>query len=49
MYPRDAKNKEGKLRLLYECIPLSYIIEIAGGKAIDGKKRILDVDITSTH
>ncbi|KAI3474164.1 hypothetical protein Pfo_028952 [Paulownia fortunei] len=35
--------KNGNLRLLYECAPMSYLIEQAGGKAIDGCQRILDI------
>jgi len=48
-YPPDNKNKEGKLRLTYECIPLSYLAEQAGGKAIDGKMRILEKVPTDIH
>lgn len=43
MYPADNNNKNGKIRLLYEANPLSMIIEQAGGKAIDGHNRILDI------
>lgn len=49
IYPTTTKSPKGKLRLLYECNPLAYIIEQAGGKAIDGKKRILEKDITELH
>nr|GMD45001.1 fructose-1,6-bisphosphatase, chloroplastic [Ipomoea batatas] len=42
-YPRDKKSKNGKLRLLYECAPMSFIVEQAGGKGSDGHKRILDI------
>ena len=38
-----------QLRLLYECAPLAYIIEKAGGKAHSGKKPILDIQPTSIH
>ncbi len=48
-YPPDKKNKEGKLRLTYECIPLSFLAEHAGGKAIDGEMRILDKQPTDIH
>ncbi|MDI6767677.1 MAG: class 1 fructose-bisphosphatase [Bacteroidota bacterium] len=48
-YPGDKKNPEGKLRLCYECNPMSYIIEQAGGRAINGKRRILDVQPTALH
>lgn len=37
------------MRLLYECNPMAYIIEQAGGKASSGKERILDVVPTSIH
>ena len=36
MYPRDAKNKEGRLRLMYEANPMAFIVEQAGGAATDG-------------
>ncbi len=42
-YPADLKSKTGKLRLLYECAPMSYLAEQAGGKGSDGHKRILDI------
>ena len=32
MYPRDAKNKEGRLRLMYEANPMAFIVEQAGGE-----------------
>ncbi|MBA4313476.1 MAG: class 1 fructose-bisphosphatase [Chlorobiaceae bacterium] len=48
-YPGDKKNPEGKLRLCYECNPMAYIIEQAGGRATDGKKRILEVQPTALH
>ena len=43
MYPQDAKYKEGRLRLLYEANPMSFIVEQAGGAATNGFQRILDV------
>lgn len=49
MYPADKKNSCGKLRLMYECNPLSFIIENAGGKSIDGKMRILDIIPKEAH
>jgi fructose-1,6-bisphosphatase I len=49
IYPSTAKSPKGKLRLLYECNPLAYIIEQAGGKASDGKNRILDITPTALH
>jgi fructose-1,6-bisphosphatase I len=42
IYPATSKNPNGKLRLLYECNPLAYIIEVAGGRATDGHQRILE-------
>jgi fructose-1,6-bisphosphatase I len=49
MYPRDSKNKEGRLRLMYEANPMSFIIEQAGGAATDGATRILDVQPKGLH
>lgn len=49
MYPADTKNPDGKLRLMYECNPLSYIIECAGGKSTTGRLRILDIQPTKIH
>ena len=49
VYPANAKNTSGKLRLLYECNPLAFICEQAGGLAIDGRKRILDILPTHLH
>ncbi len=51
MYPRDQRpsGKIGKLRLMYEANPMSFIVEQAGGAAIDGKQRILDVQPTELH
>jgi len=49
LYPGDSRNKNGKLRLMYENNPLAYICEQAGGRAIDGTKRILDVLPTELH
>ncbi len=49
MYPADIKNPKGKLRLLYEANPLSFIIEQAGGKASDGKNRILEIIPDTLH
>ena len=48
-YPANAKSPKGKLRLLYECNPLAFICEQAGGAAIDGTKRILEVQPTELH
>ena len=49
MYPADSKNKNGKLRLLYECNPMAFLMEAAGGMATTGKERILDVKPTKLH
>lgn len=49
IYPTTTKSPKGKLRLLYECNPLAYIIEQAGGKATTGGKRIMEVPIKELH
>lgn len=49
IYPRGTTAPKGKLRLLYECNPLAFIIEQAGGKASDGKQRIMDIKPTELH
>jgi fructose-1,6-bisphosphatase I len=49
MYPSDSSMSTGKLRLVYECNPMAFIIEQAGGKATDGHRRILDLTPTSLH
>lgn len=43
-----APSAPAKLRLLYECVPLSIIVEAAGGTASNGKEAILDLPISST-
>ncbi|KAJ0030412.1 hypothetical protein Pint_13784 [Pistacia integerrima] len=48
-YPRDKKSKNGKLRLLYECAPMSFIVEQAGRKGSDGHQRVLDIQPTEIH
>jgi fructose-1,6-bisphosphatase I len=51
-YPADSKDPKaphGKLRLLYECAPLSFIAEQAGGYASDGRQRILDIRPKTLH
>ncbi len=48
-YPGTPKSPDGKLRLLYEAIPLAYIAERAGGAATDGRNRILDLTPTQLH
>ncbi|MBK9256261.1 MAG: class 1 fructose-bisphosphatase [Saprospiraceae bacterium] len=50
LYPNTRKYPKGKLRLLYECYPMSYIVEQAGGAALTCKlDRILDIDLKSLH
>ncbi len=49
MYPADARNPKGKLRLLYEASPMAFIAEQAGGSATDGVRRILDLVPTDLH
>src|SRR6185295_8153258 len=49
MYPRDSKNKDGRLRLMYEANPMAFIVEQAGGSATDGSKRILEVQPKGLH
>src|SRR5687767_2393277 len=49
MYPNTTDKPKGKLRLLYECNPFAFIMAVAGGKATNGKIRILDVEPTELH
>ena len=49
LYPPTASNPEGKLRLLYEAFPLAFIAETAGGRASDGRQRILAVTPDAMH
>jgi len=49
LYPPSVSYPSGKLRLVYECNPVSFIIEQAGGKAFDGKRRILSIIPDSLH
>jgi fructose-1,6-bisphosphatase I len=49
MYPGTTDKPNGKLRLLYECNPFAFIVGIAGGKATNGKERILDIQPTELH
>lgn len=48
-YPGDKKNPNGKLRLLYECAPMSFIAEQAGGKGSTGTERVMDICPTAVH
>jgi len=49
MYPGTTKQPKGKLRLLYECNPVAFIAEQAGGKASDGYRRILEIEPKTLH
>lgn len=49
MYPGTTERPNGKLRLLYECNPFAFIIEVAGGKATNGQQRILEIQPTAIH
>lgn len=49
MYPRDTSSPNGKLRLVYEVNPMSFLVEQAGGRATDGYRRILDLVPTALH
>ncbi|MGH0169728.1 UNVERIFIED_CONTAM: hypothetical protein FKN15_057526 [Acipenser sinensis] len=49
LYPANTKSPKGKLRLLYECNPMAYIIEQAGGMATTGSQNVLDIKPDSIH
>ena len=49
IYPTTASAPDGKLRLLYECNPMAFIIEQAGGRATDGYRRTLEIPVESLH
>lgn len=49
IYPATAKDKNGKLRLMYECNALAFVAEQAGGIATDGNQRILNIKPYSLH
>lgn len=49
IYPKSTKYNKGKLRLLYECNPMAFIVEQAGGKASDGYQRVMDIMPTELH
>ena len=49
IYPGTEKKPSGKLRLIYECNTMAYIVEQAGGMAHSGKERILDIMPTDLH
>ena len=49
IYPTTTKSPNGKLRLLYECNPMAFLTEQAGGKASDGFRRIMEIKPTELH
>lgn len=49
MYPGTTDRPKGKLRLLYECNPFAFIVEVAGGKATNGEMPILDIQPSALH
>lgn len=49
MYPTSRIHPEGKLRLMYECNPLAFLVEQAGGLATDGRRRIMEIEPTGIH
>ncbi len=49
IYPKSSTATNGKLRLLYECNPMAFIVEQAGGKASDGFSRIMDIQPSELH
>ena len=49
LYPTTSKTPSGKLRLLYECNPMAFIAEQAGGKASNGFDRIMEIQPSALH
>jgi fructose-1,6-bisphosphatase I len=49
LYPEDARNPKGKLRLLYEAVPLAFVMEQAGGRASTGSERIMEIRPVDLH
>ena len=49
LYPNNKASPNGKLRLLYECNPASYIMELAGGMGTNGFDNILDIQPSTIH
>lgn len=49
LYPGDPENKNGKLRQVYECAPLAFVVENAGGRASSGAGRVLETPVTALH
>jgi fructose-1,6-bisphosphatase I len=48
-YPGDKKNPNGKLRLLYEGAPMSFIMEQAGGLSTTGTQRVMEISPDTVH
>jgi fructose-1,6-bisphosphatase I len=49
MYPATTSSPQGKLRLLYECIPMAFLMQQAGGRASDGHQEIMDIVPQELH
>jgi len=49
LYPGDTKSPEGKLRVLYECFPMAFILEQCGGHCVTGTMRLLDIEVKKPH
>jgi fructose-1,6-bisphosphatase I len=49
LYPADAAHKAGKLRQVYECAPLAFVVENAGGRALGTRGRTLDARVSGIH
>ncbi|MXV51212.1 class 1 fructose-bisphosphatase [Pedobacter sp. HMF7647] len=49
MYPASVNAPKGKLRLVYECNPMAFIVEQAGGRATTGQQRILELEVNELH
>jgi fructose-1,6-bisphosphatase I len=49
IYPITANYPNGKLRLVYECNPMAFIVEQAGGKATNGYQRIMEIEVNELH
>ena len=49
IYPATARSPQGKLRLMYECNPLAFIVEQAGGKSSNGQQRTLEIEPKTCH
>ena len=49
IYPATTKNTNGKLRLMYECNPLAFIVEQAGGRSSNGHRRTMEIEPQTHH